>query len=531
MNETTLNYGSDTLKLTKSQKLIGLRPRLGVEDSEIVLSLSTEFPNLQDMQETLGGFRLVNVHRDIEDTENTLDGARQNNLIDVGTHVYHTSDDNVPFIPTGELYIVFDGDAPIEDCQKLLEEHQLELIEARDEREIIVRVTSASKNPIKTAVALQQSSLISIAEPDLATPGMIAAFSFPLDPRLKDQWHLHNTGSHLGTSLGLLAGADARLVGAWDIAQTLGNPDVVVAVIDDGFDLDHPDLAGIGKIAAPWDFTRNTNEPRPNPRPLQHDLGDWHGTACAGVAVGSANGVGIVGAAPNCRIMPVRWGINLSDSEIEKWFDYVTDQGAWVVSCSWKARANVFKLSDRKKRAIARCAREGRNGLGCVICFAAGNDNRNINDPDGTYVNGFALHPDVIPIAASTSRDQRSHYSNFGEKIWVCAPSSGAGGLRITTADVTGQYLSQFGQLREAGYSPGPYTDTFGGTSSACPLVAGVCALLLSINPDLKATEVKNILQQSARRIGNLASYDENGHSINFGYGCVDAARAVESIL
>jgi subtilisin family serine protease len=83
----------------------------------------------------------------------------------------------------------------------------------------------------------------------------------------------------------------------------LGNPQVVVAVIDDGFDLTHPDLSENGKIVSPKDFTRNSNNPSPDPLNK-----DWHGTACAGVAVGSANNSGIVGAAPNCRLMPVRWG-------------------------------------------------------------------------------------------------------------------------------------------------------------------------------------------------------------------------------
>ena len=330
---------------------------------------------------------------------------------------------------------------------------------------------------------------------------------------------------HRGTRVGFKKGADARVVAAWRHAKTLGDPTVVVAVIDDGFDLKHPDLSGEGKIVSPMDFTRNSNEPVPDL------LGeDWHGTACAGVAVGNADSKGIVGAAPQCRLMPVRWGRDLSDREIENWFGWVKEQGAWVVSCSWGAAAKVFRLSTRVSRAITRCAREGRQGLGCVICFAAGNDNHDINDPTGAFLDGFATHPDVIAVAACNSRDQRSNYSNYGKEISVCASSSGAGGWGITTADVMGHFL-RGGIWFEAGYSPGAFTHDFGGTSSACPLVAGICGLLLSIKPSMKAAEVKQLMQRTARRIGDPTAYDASGHSPNYGYGCIDALAAVQQLL
>ena len=146
--------------------------------------------------------------------------------------------------------------------------------------------------------------------------------------------------------------------------------------------------------------------------------------------------------------------------------------------------------------------RNGRNGLGCVIVFAAGNSNHDINDPDGGTVDGFATHPDVIAVAACNSRDERSNYSNFGKEISLCAPSSGMGGRGILTSDVRGTF--QFhGVTYEAGYEAGDYTRTFGGTSSATPLVAGICALLLSVNPALTAKQVKEILESTARRIGD----------------------------
>ena len=522
----SLKYGNRQLELTKSDKLIAVKPRPGLEKrllSDVAPALATN----GNSRGTIGGFRILRADAipGTDDADKKLQRMREHAAVSVGTHVYHTSDDGVPFVPTGQLYVQCAPNAPIADCQALLQEHHLQIVEARGERELIVQVTAESENPVKTAAALQKSALIAVAEPDLATPGVLKQFVLPGDSMLKDQWHLHNEGFHRGTTLGFKEGADARVVAAWKTAKSLSSPTVIVAVIDDGFDLRHPDLAGDWKIVAPRDFTRNTNDPTPDV-----DAADWHGTACAGVAVGNADGTGILGAAPRCRLMPVRWGRDLSDRELEAWFGYVREQGAWVVSCSWGAAANNFPLSTRAHRAIERCAREGRGGQGCVICFAAGNDNHDINNPQGGTVDGFANHPDVIAVAASTSMDQRSNYSNFGAAISVCAPSSGAGGWGITTCDVMGQYLSD-GVSQEAGYSPGDYTHEFGGTSSACPLVAGICALLLSIKPELTPAEVKSLIQRTARRIGGDDAYDEQGHSRDFGYGCIDADRAVAELL
>jgi subtilisin family serine protease len=185
------------------------------------------------------------------------------------------------------------------------------------------------------------------------------------------------------------------------------------------------------------------------------------------------------------------------------------------------------------KNAIADCARNGRGGRGCVICFAAGNSNHDINNPPLT-LDGFAIHPDVIAVAASTSVDTKANYSSFGDEVSVCAPSSGAGGRGVLTADVRGQYSYQ-GNQYFSGYAPSEFTKynttyLFGGTSSSCPLVAGICALMLSVDPSLTSIEVKQILETTARKIGDPNSY-VNGHSIYFGYGCINAEAAIDAVL
>lgn len=536
MEPITLKRGGRTIQLVKSEHLIALK---AASDSGISMVLAMEPAKLQqvDTGVSLGGFRIVNINSPINKFEHTLDRMRLNNLVAEGSHVYHTPGSTVPIVPTGRITLRFSATATSEQQQEILDKHKLQIIDTRlrsnpdssTTATYIVRTTLASLNPLKVAYSLQQEDIVLLADPDLATKAKLTEFRIPSDPLLKEQWHLRNTGEQFGTSIGLKVGADADVVSAWTRAQTLGSPSCIVAVIDDGFDVTHPDLSGNGKIHSPWDFTTNTIDPSPKHFHPNESHAEYHGTSCAGVAIGNANGAGIVGVAPDCSFMPIRWGEDLSDESIEKWFDYAAKCGAWIVSCSWKSSEENYVLSDSQREAIERCALEGRNGLGCVVVFAAGNENSDINDPQAGTVNGFAIHPNVIAVAACNSRDNRSDYSNFGKEVSVCAPSSGSGGRGILTSDVRGQYQYN-GRTYDAGYEAGDFTKTFGGTSSATPLVAGVCALILSVSPTLTSTEVKRILEKTARRIGQQSDYT-NGHSHLYGYGCVDADAALEEAM
>lgn len=537
MDTVTLKRGRGSLSLVKSDDLIAIRPTSQAEVADVLATSPTEVAPVNPGTH-LGGFQLVKLKSTKEVMEKTLDELRRHFLVDAGSHVYHTKKSSAPIVPTGKITLRFTPESTSDQRQQILDENHLELIDAKIKKNAdgtkietyTVRTTPDAPNPLKIAEKLQGSStIVSLVEPDLATPGRLFAFQLPSDILLKEQWHLKNDGMQFGTSLGLRVGADARVVAAWHRAQSLGSSACIVAVIDDGFDLAHPDLLGNSKVVAPWDFTANTDNPSPQRFHPDPRRGDYHGTACAGVAIGNANGAGIIGAAPNCRFMPVRWHNSISDDTIEQQFAYVARQGAWVVSCSWGVAAEEFYLSTVMDEAITECATEGRNGLGCVIVFAAGNSNHDINDPAGGTVDGFATHPEVIAVAACNSRDEKSNYSNFGKEISICAPSSGTGGRGILTSDVRGTFQFQ-GQTFEAGYEAGDYTKTFGGTSSATPLVAGICALMLSANPALTAKQVKQILQSTARQVGDLNSY-VNGRSIYFGHGCVNADAAVQVAL
>ncbi|NDJ19027.1 S8 family serine peptidase [Myxacorys almedinensis] len=410
---------------------------------------------------------------------------------------------------------------------------------------------AATENPLKITNRLITRPGILTAEPNIIVQQQ--ALYRPSDPMYPKQWHLHHNGG-----ADLAAGSHVFAEQAWDV--TRGSRAIAVAVMDDAVDLNHPDFQGVGKIVAPRDFRGKDFLPLPD------ETGEDHGTACAGVAVAEENGYGVVGVAPECALMPIRTTGFLDDETIEALFGWAVDRGAAVISCSWGPSAVYYPPSLRQKAAITRAATTGRNGKGCVIVFAAGNANRptngtinesgwqgNVISGATKWLGGFTAHPDVITVSACTSLNKKAAYSNWGAEISVCAPSNNAPpglglpelgyvytppqirvplrGLGVFTADLVG----------DRGYDRSNFASDFGGTSSACPLVAGVAALVLSANPDLSAQEVRQILQQTADKITDTdadpqlglrkGTYELNGRCDWFGYGKVNAAKAVQAAV
>jgi subtilisin family serine protease len=235
-------------------------------------------------------------------------------------------------------------------------------------------------NPLEAANALFESGLV-----EWAQPNFIQEYkrSFTTnDPRLSRQWHL--TGTDNGTPT-----AHVRALKAWDI--TLGTPDITIAVVDDGVQRDHPDLAGNifinpGEIpgngvdddgngfiddVSGWDFSNNDNDP--SPFILDDPDGDFHGTAVAGVAAARGdNGKGGSGACPQCTILPVKIfnaDRNIDDAGIASAIRYAA-RLADVVNNSWSSRGGESSVI---QSALQDANTQGRGGLGAVVLFAAGN--------------------------------------------------------------------------------------------------------------------------------------------------------------
>jgi len=341
----------------------------------------------------------------------------------------------------------------------------------------------------------------------------------PNDPYLPYQWHLQSLGQE-----GALPGHDVEALPAWDL--TMGDSNVIIAVIDDGIDLSHEDMQG-GKFVPGYDFYDDDDDPSAVP---SND--DFHGTAVAGIAAANGNnGIGVSGVAPGCSIMPVRLvGGETSDEQDSNAIRWAAENGAWVISNSWgPPDGNPFitgdeisyPLPDIVRDAIDYAVEKGRDGKGCVITWAAGNG----NEPIG--FDGYASYPRVIAVGACDDQGVRPYYSDFGPELDVCSSSDGGMTTGIWTTDLmrgggynTGSFLT--------GDEAGNYINDFGGTSAATPLAAGIAALLLSLDPGLTGDEVAERLRNTADRVDFAhAGYGLSGHSIYYGYGRVNAFSAL----
>ncbi|MBI5929931.1 MAG: S8 family serine peptidase [Chloroflexi bacterium] len=336
----------------------------------------------------------------------------------------------------------------------------------------------------------------------------------PGDPGLANQWHLINSGQGGGTP-----GEDANLAGAWNLGYD--GTGVILGMVDDGMDITHPDLAPNYNANASYDYNFNDHDP-------SHTLaGDAHGTSTAGVAGGnddgSAGSCG-VGAAFNAQLAGLRLisAATTDAQEANAMADALaTTPGVVQISSnSWGPSDSGNVLEGPGPLTIAAFQNQttnGRGGRGTIFVWAGGNG----GNGDDSGADGYANSRYTISVAATTNTGIRSSYSESGSDHIVNAPSNG-GTLGIYTTDRQGS----------AGYNAGNCTPSFGGTSSAAPLVAGIVALMLQANPNLTWRDVQHILINTAERNDpSNSSWLINGanryYSHYYGFGRVDAAAAV----
>ena len=507
MSKINIPSENGDLMLTKSTKLVGLKKRVDSKDMDDV--------DTQVIPD-LGGFEVVTLNPD-DNVDVALDRVRAHENVDVGTHVYFAEGDNRPVVATGIIYCEMADGVGTEERQVIFDAFALKIIEDREDGTVVCQVTEKSPNPLKVASALTKLSMIEKAYPDLDVP-LDQYFMEPRDGLLPHEWHLENPGFVTDVpNFRLKIGADAKVKAAWRRLGNLGSSSIIVAVIDNGFDLTHPDLRG--KTVAPLSISSGGATLPTGPR-----FGD-HATPCASVAVAAANGTGIVGAAPNAKLMPLH-GLTYSKFLTERMFSHCIRNRADVISCSWGTIDARYRPGTEHERSIRKAITSGRNGKGCVVVFAAGNEGRE-------YINYYASIPGVIAVGASTSSDTHARYSNRGNGISVVAPSDGGWPILAARAawDQGNAGMPANKRYYVDGIDRGPHYKHFGGTSSATPLVAGICALILSANPNLTSAEVKSILERTADKIGNRWDYNSSGYSTKYGYGRVNADAAVKEAL
>lgn len=430
---------------------------------------------------------------------------------------------------TDEILVRFQDWADEDQIHRLLQSNQAEIVDrnaALGKYYHLKLRLHTSLETLSIVNTLSQNPLVYYATPNTIVVGQLAtqsSIALPGDEHFRDQWYLNNANN-----------VDINAPEAWFL--TIGDPNIKIAIIDEGSDYEHPDLKN--KVVYRYDYLENDIDPTP---PLSFDpCGsktnlpiEGHGTAVAGIAAAQSNNrIGIAGVCWECSLMLLRAlggkYIISSDGEGQciwdgKVWEYVNfgetsaivsaittawQQGADVINLSWKSSPS-FAILD----AINTAATQGRGGKGAIVVAAAGNDNLNAV--------AFPANMDnVIAVGASNRCDERKAAmntpcnggkaesgwgSNYGAELDVMAP-----GMQLGTTDV-----------REAGgYSPADYFGSFSGTSGAAPIVSGVAGLVLSANPNLTRAEVQTILKDTAKVIG---SPNETGS------GRVDAYQAVKS--
>jgi subtilisin family serine protease len=337
------------------------------------------------------------------------------------------------------------------------------------------------------------------------------------DPRFPLQWYLENRGSD-----GSPTGVDLNLRAAWPFSFGEG---VTVAIVDDGVELSHPEFAQ----RVHHDFHFNFGNGSTNSLPSS--LSDNHGTAVAGLALAERNNrVGISGVAPAAQI--ASWKIfdgstlTPTDEQMMDMFQFQSNHVA-VQNHSWgNASVRPTGPTFLERTGISNAVHSGRAGRGVLMIRSAGNGRQqssNVND------DAYASDPMVIAVAAVRLDGRVTDYSNPGAAILVAAPGGAPDGNLLTT-DRQGT----------RGFNTGTFTDDFAdyvfssvvrGTSFAAPQVAGLAAVLLSLNPELTVRDIQLILALSARHVDMAdPSLRSNGAGLwishNVGFGIPDAGHA-----
>ncbi len=350
--------------------------------------------------------------------------------------------------------------------------------------------TAAGVSVVETLAMLRRNGDIELARPDYRA----RLADIPNDPYFLDyQYNLRNRGGILDVSPDIrpqmTAGADIRATTAWDV--TKGDAGTVIAIVDSGVDMTHPELAS-KVVSTGHDFANDDDD-------ATDDV--WHGTHVAGIAAADTNNsVGIAGVAWNCRILPVK----VTDANGDGFYSWIidgiiwaADQGADVINVSLGGTEPDPFLEDACKYAHDR---------GAVVVAAAGNDGI-------ARVQYPAAYDDyVLAVAASDYDDAIADFSSFGPEVDVAAPG-------VWILGPVPQWYAGEGFL--------PYL--FGsGTSMSAPHVAGMAALIKSAKPGLPVDDIMKVIRYTADDINRTTHPGRDDHA---GYGRINMTRALAAYI
>ncbi|XP_015507109.1 proprotein convertase subtilisin/kexin type 4 isoform X2 [Parus major] len=325
----------------------------------------------------------------------------------------------------------------------------------------------------------------------------------PTDPWFPKQWYMNND-----------VHPDLNILTAWSRGYTgLG---VVLTVLDDGLEKDHPDLAANYDPLASYDF--NSNDPDPQPRYGEGDK-NWHGTRCAGeVAAVANNGVCGAGVAYNSKIGGVRMLDGSITDIVEAQALGLQLQYIHIYSASWGPEDDGRTVDGPGVLAAAAFQRgvvQGRGGLGSIFIWASGNGGTNY---DNCNCDGYTNSIYTVSVGSVLGDGQRPRYSESCPAILTTTYSSRTTSkVQIVTTDLHHRC-----------------TDKHTGTSASAPLAAGMVALALEANPALTWRDLQHLIVRASKP-AHLQAEDwaENGVgrrvSHYYGYGLLDAGLLVQA--
>lgn len=299
--------------------------------------------------------------------------------------------------------------------------------------------------------------------------------------------------------------ADINILDAWKITKGKG---VVVAVIDDGADIEHEDLKD--NILLKYNADLETDDVTNRSNDITKSL---HGNTCAGFIASPINGVGIIGTAPESKIIVIKQD-DSSDINTIRAFEYAKNNGAKVISCSWGTESVSEAIVAELKSLY---------DVGITVLFASGNDGYSL---DKENINDESEVQWVIGVGASGENNDVTTYSNYGKNIDILAP----GGDYDLSVGILG--LDDTGNQGSLNSNGGLVSDSYAfthGTSFSTPVAAGVVALMYSVNPNITPAQVKDILVSTTDKIGVDANYNTNGFDEKRAYGKINATNAVLS--
>ncbi|UYV72888.1 Fur2 [Cordylochernes scorpioides] len=337
------------------------------------------------------------------------------------------------------------------------------------------------------------------------------SFSHVTDPLYSQQWYL----SH-----GARDGYDMNVLPAWEAGYT--GKGVVVTILDDGIQTNHPDLIQNYDPLASTDINGNDDDPSP-----QDDNKNKHGTRCAGeVAATAFNEFCGIGIAFNASI-----GVT---DEVEARALSLNRDHIHIYSASWGPEDDgktVDGPGRLAKQAFIEGIQQGRGGKGSIFVWASGNGGR---FKDNCNCDGYTNSIYTLSISSATQEGQKPWYLEECSSTLASTYSSGTFGqdLSVVTVDMDTSYFKQLGKNKNPDISR-LCTKSHTGTSASAPLAAGICALALEANPNLTWRDMQHLTVMTSRPqpLLHVEGWSTNGvgrhFSHKFGYGMMDAAAMV----